>query len=81
MEVKYGEGATEFGPGVSIEMTGDEVARAVDAYLVAHGIHVNGPRTVTVNGKLCETGRVYVDPIGYVIKDGYRYCGRGPERD
>ena len=81
MEVKYGEGKTEFGPGVSIELTGDEVAMAISAYLVAHGVHVSGPCTVTVNGELCETGRVYVDPIGYVIADGFRYCGRGPDCD
>lgn len=81
MEVKHDHGTTEFGPGVSIEMTGDEVATAIDAYLVAHGIHVSGPRTVTVNGALCLFGRVYVDPIGFVIADGERFCGRGPERD
>lgn len=81
MEVKYGHGTTEFGPGVSIEMSGDEVATAIDAYLVAHGIYVSGPRTVTVNGALCGDGRVYVDPCGYVITDGVRFCGRGPDRD
>ncbi len=36
MEVKYGDGQTKLGPGVVIEMTGDEVATAIDAYLVAH---------------------------------------------
>lgn len=81
MEVRYGEGVTEFGPGVSIEMTGDEIATAIDAYLVAHGIHVSGARTVTVNGELCDDGRVYVDPSGAVIAGGERFSGRGPERD
>lgn len=77
MKVKYGKGKTEYGPGVEIKLTGDEVARAIDAYLVAHGIHVSGPRTVTVNGDLCERGRVYVDPSGFVIADGEKYDGRG----
>lgn len=81
MEVKYGEGTTEFGPGVSIELTGDEVAVAIDAYLVAHGVHVSGPRTITVNGNLCIRGRVYVDPCGYAIADGVRFCGRGVEKE
>ncbi len=31
MEVKLGRGPTEFGPGVSIKLTGDEVATAIDA--------------------------------------------------
>ncbi len=54
MEVKFGRGKTEYGPGVSIELTGSEVATAIDAWLVAHGVHVRGPRTIWVNGELCE---------------------------
>ena len=77
MIVKRGDGCTEFGPGVVIELTGDQVARAIDAWLVAHGVHVNGPRTVTVNGELCENGNVYVDPSGFVIADGVKTSGRG----
>jgi hypothetical protein len=78
MIVRYGDGPTVFGPGVSIELTGDEVATAIDAWLVAHGVHVGGPRTVTVNGDLCNAGRVYVDPSGFVVADGIRLSGRGP---
>lgn len=77
MIVKHGEGSTEYGPGVSIELTGDEVATAINAWLVAHGIHASGPRTVTVNGVLCEAGRVYVDPSGFVVADGKKTSGRG----
>jgi hypothetical protein len=79
MEVKFGGVTTEFGPGVSIELTGDEVATAIDAWLVAHGVHVSGPRTVTVNGALCEVGEIYVDPSGFVVADGERFSGSGPE--
>lgn len=78
MEIQYGNGKTEFGPGVAIAMTGDEVARAIDAWLVAQGIVVRGPRTVTVNGSLCETGNVYVDPSGFVVARGEKFSGRGP---
>jgi hypothetical protein len=78
MQVGYGSGSTHYGPGVSIDLTGDEVAMAIDAYLVAHGIRVSGPRTITVNGELCEAGRVYVDPSGFVIADGEKLSGRGP---
>ncbi|MEL6237033.1 MAG: hypothetical protein AAFO57_00190 [Pseudomonadota bacterium] len=81
MEVNYGEGKTQFGPGVSIELTGDEVATAIYAYLVAHGIHVQGARTVTVNGELCSYGRVYVDPEGSVVAEGTRFSGRGPGKE
>lgn len=66
-----------YGPGVSVELTGDEVATAIDAYLVARGICVRGPRTITVNGGLCETGRIYVDPSGFVVADGEKFDGRG----
>ncbi|QIG75023.1 hypothetical protein EVC14_025 [Rhizobium phage RHph_I3_18] len=77
MEIKYGDGKTKYGPGVSIELTGDEVATAISAYLVAHGVHVSGPRTVSVNGELCEEGEVYVDPSGFAVAGGKRFNGDG----
>lgn len=79
MEIGYGEGKTKYGPGVSINLSGDEVATAIDAYLVAHGVHVNGPRTITVNGELCNKGHVYVDPSGKVVTHGKLFSGRGPQ--
>jgi hypothetical protein len=78
MDVKYGKGKTKYGPGVSIELTGDEVATAIDAFLVSHSIYVSGPRTIRVNGKLCDEGHIYVDPSGFVISDGEKMDGRGP---
>lgn len=77
MDVRYGTGETEFGPGVSVTITAAEVANAIEAYLVAHGIHVRGARTITVNGELCEIGHVYVDPAGFVVANGERLSGRG----
>jgi hypothetical protein len=64
-----------YGSGVSIELTGDEVATAIFAYIVAHRVHFSGPRTITVNGELCDAGRIYVDHSGFVIADGYKYPG------
>jgi hypothetical protein len=80
MKVGYGQGKTEYGPGVSIDLTGDEVAVAIYAYLVAHQCYTKGPVTVTVNGKLCEFGRVYVDPSGDVVYKGKGFSGRGKKR-
>ncbi len=78
MKIKHGNGHTEYGPGVDIALSGEEVATAIMAYLVARGVCVDGPRTVTVNGELCESGRIYVDPSGFVINEkGVRYSGRG----
>lgn len=79
MDVAYGIGHTEFGPGVDINLTGEDVARAVHAYLVAHGVYIKGPRTITVNGALCRSGHVYVDPSGAVYGDLGDFNGRGPE--
>jgi len=77
MKVKHGKGETKYGPGVQIKLTGSEVARAIDAYLVSHGIHVSGPRTILVNGGYCKKGEVYVDPSGFVIEDGIKISGNG----
>jgi hypothetical protein len=76
MKIKKGKGWTKYSRGVEIKLTGDEVATAIDAYLVAHGITVSGPRTVSVNGKLCDKGEVHVDPSGFCIdKNGKRWRG------
>lgn len=77
MRVSHGSGRTEYGPGVQIDLTGDEVATAIRAYLVSHGVYVFGPQTINVNGELVEEGGVYVDPSGFVVADGVRYTGRG----
>lgn len=77
MEITYGKGATKYGPGVSINLSGDEVSTAISAYLVAHEVHVDGPRTITVNGELCSSGHIYVDPSGRVIAEGVEISGRG----
>ena len=80
-EIMRGKGKTEYGPGVQINLTGDEVAIAIDAYLVARRVVVRGPRTITVNGELCKSGSVYVDPSGFVIADGCKMSGRGAGAD
>lgn len=80
MNVEYGCGKTEYGTGVQINLTGDEVATAIDAYLVAHGIIVSGARTIRVNGDMCLSGGIYVDPSGFVISDGIKFDGRHGNR-
>lgn len=78
MKMQFGNGKTECGPGVSIDLDGNEVATALDAWIVAQGVHVSGPRTITVNGEPCETGNIYVDPSGFVITPkGRKLSGRG----
>ena len=81
MKVKYGKGKTEYGPGVQIDLKGDEVATAIDAYLVARGVVIRGPRTIRVNGELCDFGEVYVDPAGFVVHKGEKLSGRGSCED
>ena len=77
MKVKFGKGTTEYGPGVSIKMKGEEVATAIYTYLTAHGVHVSGPATIKINGKLIKKGNIYVDPSGSVVSKGTQYSGRG----
>jgi hypothetical protein len=73
MNVSVNKGTIKYGPGIDIDLTGDEIAMAILAYLVAHNIHIDGPRTVTVNGELCGSGNIYVDPSGFVIRDGHKF--------
>jgi len=61
MNIQYGKGTTKYGPGVSIELTGNEVANAIDAWLVAHGVDVWGIalyhrewRAVRMRANRCE---------------------------
>jgi hypothetical protein len=77
MIIKYGQGKTEFGPGIDIFLTGAEVAIAINAYLASHNVHISGARTIRVNGELCEKGKVYIDPSGSVIAKGKILVGRG----
>jgi len=77
MKVKYGKGKTQYGPGVQINLTGNEVAMAIYTYLTAHRIHISGSATISVNDKLCKKGKIYVDPSGFVIAKGKKYSGRG----
>lgn len=57
----------------TVELDGDELATAVDAYLTAHGIAVSGPRTISfrVYGEkhLARdvTTEVYSDPSGQIV--------------
>jgi hypothetical protein len=79
VKVVYGKGTTEYGPGVSIELSGEEVALAISAFLTGSRCNVFGPRTITVNKELCKEGSVYVDPSGFVIYQGEKFDGRGPK--
>jgi len=78
MKIEQGKGVSAYGPGVDIHLSADEVATAIDAYIVAHGAHVVGPRTVLISGMAGITGRVHVDPSGKVFHDG-RVTEGGPQ--
>jgi len=80
MKINHGTSTAGNGPGVQIDLKGEEVARAIDAYLVARGVVIRGPRTITVNGRSCKAGGIYVDPAGFVIRKGKKFSGRGPSK-
>ena len=63
--------------GRTIELDGDELAHAIDIYLFAQNVVIDGPRTIriatagaprTIVGKV--SAFVYVDPSGRAIHDG-----------
>lgn len=83
MRIEYGKGETKYGPGVRIELSGDELAAAVGLYLHAKEVVVRGPRTISYDDRLLEDRCVvYVDPSGFVITpDGKKLGGeRGGDR-
>lgn len=77
MRISFGNGQTYGGPGVQIDLTGDEVAIAISAFLHAHNVIISGPRTIRVNGDKLAEGSVYVDPSGFVMNKGTRWRGNG----
>jgi len=63
--------------GRAILLDGNELAHAIDVYLLAHGVEIDGPRTVevkvpghplTIAGKVSVS--VYVDPDGSAVHEG-----------
>ena len=68
-----------YGPSVSVELSGNEVALAIMAYLVARDVHVCGPQTIRVNGEIITGGSLYVGPSGYLIKGGSAYPTKAKE--
>lgn len=82
MEIKYGNGQTKAGPGVSITLDGNDVAMAIDLWLQMNGVDAHGPRTIRINNTICRDveAHVYVDASGYVIDmNEKRFNGSGIE--
>ena len=77
MKIKFGKGLTEYGPGVEIKLDSEEVAIAIEAYILAHGAYISGSRTIKVNDVDIRSGYVYIDPSGSVITKGVKFSGRG----
>lgn len=81
MEIKYGEGTSEYGPGVDIVLSGDELAQAIFDYIKSQGAIIEGPMTARANGGRCMSARVHVDPSGMVTtKEQGVMSGRGPSQ-
>jgi hypothetical protein len=77
MNIQFGRGKTEYGTGVQIDLTGEEVAMAIYTYLMAHNVIIDGAATIRVNGEMIKDGDMYIDPSGRVIADGIGWSGRG----
>lgn len=77
MKIYFGKGTTKYGPGVQIDLTGEEVARAIYTYFAAQDVNIIGTATIRVNGEQLSHGEVYVDPSSSVVAHGVGYSGRG----
>jgi hypothetical protein len=79
MNIRFGDGTTQYGPGVLITLSGKELAVAVMTYLTSQQVYHEGPITICVDDELCRDieATVYVDPSGKVVADGVGWSGRG----
>jgi len=78
MNITYGAGKTTYGPGVQIDLPGDEVAMAIYTYLTAHRMRITGAAIIRVNDELIDRCSIYVDPSGSVMSNGKKWTGCGP---
>lgn len=81
MEIKNGRGTTKYGKGVDINLDGNELATAIHLWLYSQGVYISGPSTVSIGGERCREANVYVDPSGFVIHDGIKIDGTGPDKE
>ena len=77
MRIKLGKGTTQLGTGVVILLRGSEVKEAIEDFLKKKGVKIDGAKTIGVNGELCVSGSIHVNPPGSVIQDGVKWDGRG----
>ena len=77
MDISFGTGTTKYGTGVQIDLTGEEVATAIYAYLMAHNVVIDGCATIKVNDERIKDCYIYVDPSGRVIANGEGWNGKG----
>lgn len=77
ISIKFGNKETKDGSGVRIELSGNAIAKAINKWLADQNIYIYGPRTMTVNGDLCDFGHIYVDPPGWIVSNGEKISGEG----
>ncbi len=70
MVISNGNGNTEYGMGISISLSSEQVCQALIKYIDELGVKIDGPRTITVNGKLVIGANIYVDPSGTISMHG-----------
>jgi hypothetical protein len=57
---------------VTIHLDGNEIATAIDAYLVSQKVDVFGPRTITANDTILSDVNAKVFVEGSVVSNGAR---------
>lgn len=82
MEIKKGKGKTNYGAGIEISLSTDEVAMAIYQYLRGnYDVQINGASTILVNNVQLSQYKthIYVDPSGEVKWGDKLYNGRTGE--
>ena len=79
MKARFGDGTTEFGPGVVIEMSGQDVADLIFAGLEDRGgTKIGGPRMLRINGQEVSGGEIEIPYPGVALCGSTLFRASGP---
>jgi len=79
MDINYGNGTSDVGPGICIRLSKEDVERAIQDYLDLKDVKIQGDYSIAVSGVRVTGAEINVDAFGVVEHEGREYSGRGSD--